>query len=152
VGPDLVCGLRRHSGIRRLFHRRSAYVRRGFLWRLRWAHANCNGTGSHAPPIPFQLGTNFAFDSYALLTASSIEGLAGGYDGLLLKFRFYEADGVTPVLSYDPPLTDAPEPGTWPLAVLLLAGIATAKCYVSATGKSMHGPHVVEKDGAVDQD
>lgn len=81
------------------------------------SYASCSGPGIHAPPIPFQLGTSFTFDSYALLNASTIDGVASGYDGLLLKFRFYEADGITPVLSYDPP-TSVPEPGSLLLGVV----------------------------------
>jgi hypothetical protein len=86
------------------------------------ADANCNGPGPHAPPIPFQLGTDFSFDGSASLFTSSGDGNSYGYDGMLLKFRFLEADGVTPVLSYDPP-AEAPEPATWGLSAFAGIGV-----------------------------
>ena len=79
--------------------------------------AYCYGPGSARPPIPFQLGTPFTFDSFATVWADSLDGIGGGYDGMLVQMRFLEADGVTPVLSYDPP-TSVPEPSTFLLGVV----------------------------------
>ena len=85
----------------------------------------CSGPGPNAPPIPFQLGTDFTFDSSASLYTSSGDGNSSGYDGMLLKFRFLEADAVTPVLSYDPP-AEAPEPATWGLSAFAGIGVFLA--------------------------
>lgn len=77
----------------------------------------CYGPGASRPPIPFQLGTAFTFDSFATVLADSLDGVGGGYDGMLIQMRFLEADGVTPVMSYDPP-TAVPEPSTFLLGAV----------------------------------
>jgi hypothetical protein len=87
---------------------------------------NCYGPGPARPPIPFELGTSFTFDSFATVWADSMDGVGGGYNGMLVQFRFFEADGVTPVLSYDPPLYAAPEPRN--LAAVGLFGLLLIMC------------------------
>ena len=82
----------------------------------------CYGPGPARPPIPFQLGTSFTFDSFATVWADSMDGVGGGYDGMLVQMRFLEADGVTPVLSFNPP-TSAPEPASWALTAFVALGI-----------------------------
>jgi len=105
------------------------------------AFANCTGPGVHAPPIPFQLGTDFAFDSYATLNASSLDGIGSGLDGLLLQFRFYESDGVTPVLSLNPP-TSAPEPASWALTAFATLGIVIgANGAIKKSLRAFENPH-----------
>ena len=61
--------------------------------------------GENAPPIPFELGTAFSFDAAVSLAdyASNLTGFASGRADVLMQFRFFEADGVTPVIAYDPP-------------------------------------------------
>lgn len=83
---------------------------------------NCYGPGPARPPIPFQLGTAFTFDSFATVWADSMDGVGSGYDGMLVQMRFLEADGVTPVLSFNPP-TSAPEPASWALTTFAALGI-----------------------------
>jgi hypothetical protein len=71
----------------------------------------CSGPGSNAPPIAFALGTPFTFDSVSSLFVDSIDANSSGYDGLLLNFRFLEADGSTFVMSSEQQAS-APEPST----------------------------------------
>ena len=82
---------------------------------------NCYGPGTR-PPIPFQLGTAFTFDSFATVWSDTMDGIGGGYDGMLVQMRFLEADGMTPVLSFNPP-TSAPEPASWALTAFAALGI-----------------------------
>lgn len=86
--------------------------------------ALCSGPGSHAPQIPFELGTTFTFTSSSSLYVDSMDGNSYGYDGLLLQFRFLEADNQTFALAIDPdPIADAPEPSTAALGFLSLAAV-----------------------------
>lgn len=78
---------------------------------------NCYGPSPAHPPIPFELGTPFTIDSFATVHADSLDGVASGYNGMLIQMRFLEADGVTPVLSYDPPASVA-EPSTLLLGLI----------------------------------
>jgi MYXO-CTERM domain-containing protein len=85
---------------------------------------NCVGPGIHAPLMPFELGTSFNFDSTSSLYADSVDGNSSGYDGMLLQFRFLEADNQTLALAIDPdPVADAPEPSTAALGLLSLAAV-----------------------------
>jgi MYXO-CTERM domain-containing protein len=74
--------------------------------------------------MPFELGTSFNFDSTSSLYADSVDGNSSGYDGMLLQFRFLEADNQTLALAIDPdPVADAPEPSTAALGLLSLAAV-----------------------------
>jgi hypothetical protein len=83
---------------------------------------NCYGPGPARPPIPFELGTPFTFDSFANVWSDTMDGVGGGYNGMLVQMRFFEADGVTPVLSFNTP-TSAPEPASWALTAFAALGI-----------------------------
>ena len=61
---------------------------------------NCDTPGIlSTTPLTLTLGTVFSFDSDAHSSNSSIDGNQSSFAGLLLKFDFFEADGVTPVLA-----------------------------------------------------
>jgi hypothetical protein len=75
------------------------------------ASPGCVFPGPNAPPIRFELGTAFSFDSSNWLEVSTEQGNSAGYAGIDLQFRFLEADDFTPVLAISPP-ESVPEPAT----------------------------------------
>jgi PEP-CTERM motif len=104
-------------------------------------HYTCAGAGSSSPncdtpgifstdPLTLMLGTSFTFDSDVKFSNEADNGNQNGFAGLLLKFNFYEADGITPVLAIDPP-DSVPEPATWGFM-----GLASLGCAIHAWRKS----------------
>ncbi len=82
----------------------------------------CGFPGPNAPPIRFELGKAFSFDSSNWLSVGTEQGNSAGYAGIDLQFRFLEADGFTPVLAISPP-ESVPEPAT-----LALIGVGLLGC------------------------
>jgi len=79
----------------------------------------CDTPGPNAPfPLILTLGTVFSFDADANYAVDSMDGNQTGYAGLLLKFNFFEEDGVTPFLAHQ----SAPVPEPSNLASVGLAG------------------------------
>lgn len=70
--------------------------------------------------IPVTLGTSLQIetDGYTNNQAGGDDGSSGGYLDTTYQFRFFEADGVTPVL-----VTALPEPATW-FQLALALGVA----------------------------
>jgi hypothetical protein len=71
------------------------------------------------------LGIPFAIDAFATLRASSLSGNVAGFDGMLLNFRFLEADGVTAVLPVEP--TPVSDPAVWGLVGLGLLALVSLR-------------------------
>ena len=77
--------------------------------------------------IPVTLGTSMTLESVGSVSYDPRDYIYddptshGGYVQGTFQFRLVEADGTTPV---DPELADAPEPSTWGMIGLSLAGTA----------------------------
>jgi hypothetical protein len=77
--------------------------------------------------LPFTLGNDFALDFTQTFNgdANMFSGATEGFGQTVFNFQFFEADGITPVMVFDPPgAASAPEPSTWSLAILPLVGLA----------------------------
>jgi len=86
----------------------------------------CGGPIQALSVMPFQLGTAFIFSDFETAIGSSdpVELLGDAFANSSETFTFFEADGITPVSVFDAAaVTVAPEPTSWGLFVLGLAGL-----------------------------
>lgn len=79
---------------------------------------------THYSRIPFDLGQAFPIAMTVRVYGDEIPNYDAivGSVGMTYDFRFFEADGVTPVA-----VTATPEPATWSLLGLTLSGVALLK-------------------------
>ncbi len=76
------------------------------------------------PLIPISLGTNINLAATGFVNdwVGPLDGQSGGELDTTFQFRFFEADGVTPVA-----VSDVPEPATWGLIAFIGGAVLVVK-------------------------